>query len=58
MRYRNTAKYMAILKSYSDELFVETVEDFEKMALPIILQENYSLHSAFQVMKCHEVYRS
>lgn len=47
----NIIKYTALRKEYSDEIFVDTIAEFERTALPAILQEDYSLHSAFQVLK-------
>ena len=47
----NIIKYAALRKEYSDEIFVETIAEFERTTLPAILKEEYSLHSAFQIMK-------
>lgn len=47
----NIIKYAALRKEYSDEIFVETIAEFERTTLPAILKEEYSLRSAFQIMK-------
>ena len=47
----NLIKYTALRKEYSDEIFVDTIAEFERTAMPAILQAEFSLYQAFQIMK-------